>query len=207
METQIKLTKLASCAGCGAKVGAGTLAAMLERRGAAVYSADTQAKSLMNTDPELRTALTALLGAQAYTCAGELNRAYLSERIFADPDLLARVDALVHPAVYRDFEHWRLCAEAPYVVLESAILFESGGQTRCDTTVAVCIPQDIRVRRAAARDGVSAERILERMSRQMSDQQRALRADIVVRAVDFEEKEREADRLDALFRKGGQSPF
>lgn len=181
--------------------GKSTLAAMLEKRGAAVYSADTQAKSLMNTDPELRAALVALLGTQAYTENGELNRTYLSGRVFSAPDLLARLDAIVHPAVYRDFEHWRLCAQAPYAVLESAILFESGGQTRCDTTVAVCIPLEIRVRRAAARDGVSADRILERIHRQMSDEERALRADIVVRAVDFEEKEREADRLDALFRR------
>lgn len=181
--------------------GKSTLAAMLEKRGAAVYSADTQAKNLMSTDPELRAALVALLGTQAYTENSELNRTYLSGRVFSDPDLLARLDAIVHPAVYRDFEHWRLCIQAPYAVLESAILFESGGQTRCDTTVAVCIPLEIRIRRAAARDGVSADRILERIHRQMSDEERASRADIVVRAVDFEEKEREADRLDALFRR------
>lgn len=107
---------------------------------------------------------------------------------------------LGHPAVYRDFEHWRLCAQGPYAVFESAILFESGGDRRCDTTVAVCIPQQVRIERTMARDGLSREQVLARMERQMSDLQRAERADMVVTAVDFPEKEREADRLDALFR-------
>lgn len=179
--------------------GKSTLAAMLARRGAAVYSADVRAKELMDSDPVLMAGIRALLGECAYV-QGRLDRGYVAGKVFADAGLLARLDALVHPAVYRDFEHWRLCAQGPYAVFESAILFESGGDRRCDTTVAVCIPQQVRIERTMARDGLSREQVLARMERQMSDRQRAERADVVVTAVDFPEKECEADRLDALFR-------
>ena len=179
--------------------GKSTLAAMLARRGAAVYSADVRAKELMDSDPVLMAGIRALLGECAYV-QGRLDRGYVAGKVFADAGLLARLDALVHPAVYRDFEHWRLCAQGPYAVFESAILFESGGDRRCDTTVAVCIPQPVRIERTMARDGLSREQVLARMERQMSDRQRAERADVVVTAVDFPEKECEADRLDALVR-------
>lgn len=179
--------------------GKSTLAAMLEKRGAAVYYADSCAKELMNTDHILVENIKNLLGEQAYV-HGQLDRRYVAERVFLDAALLDRLNAIVHPATYMDFEHWRLCVEAPYVILESAILFESGGDKRCDVTVAVCIPENIRIGRVAERDGVSEEAVRARMGRQMTDEQRAARADIVVSAVDFEEKEREADRLDVFFR-------
>lgn len=185
--------------------GKSTLAAMLARRGAAVYCADVRAKELMNTDHVLVENIRDLLGAEAYV-HGQLDRRYVAERVFLDGGLLERLNALVHPVVYMDFEHWRLCVvDAPYAVLESAILFESGGDRRCDITVAVDIPLEIRLRRVAERDGLSPEAIRARMERQMPDKRRAALADIVVTAVDFEEKEREADRLDALFRQAGDA--
>lgn len=179
--------------------GKSTLAAMLEKRGGAVYYADPRAKELMNTDHILVENIKNLLGEQAYI-HGQLDRRYVAERVFLDAALLDRLNAIVHPATYMDFEHWRLCVQAPYVILESAILFESGGDKRCDVTVAVCIPENIRIGRVAERDGVSEEAVRARMGRQMTDEQRAALADIVVSPVDFEEKEREADRLDAFFR-------
>lgn len=180
--------------------GKSTLARMFLQRGAAVYSADPRAKELMTTDPALKTGILSLFGDQAYL-GTELNREHIARQVFSEPELLARLDALVHPAVYRDFEHWRLCQNAPYAVLESAILFESGGQAHCDITAAVCIPLELRIARTMERDGASRQQVLQRMERQMSDRQRASLADIVIRAENLEEKEHQADRLDALFRR------
>lgn len=184
--------------------GKSTLATMLARRGAAVYCADARAKELMDADPVLSGKIRDLLGSPAYV-EGRLDRRYVARKVFQDRDLLVRLDALVHPTVYMDFEHWRLCADAPYAVLESAILFESGGDRRCDVTVAVCIPEELRIGRTMLRDGISRAEVLARMDKQMPDSERAARADIVVTAADFGEKEREADRLDALFRENAGS--
>lgn len=178
--------------------GKSTLASMFEKRGAAVYYADQRAKELMNTDHILVENIKNLLGGQAYV-HGQLDRRYVAEKVFLDAALLDKLNAIVHPATYMDFEHWRLCVQAPYVILESAILFESGGDKRCDATVAVCIPENIRIERVAQRDGISEEAVRARIGRQMTDEQRAARADLVISPIDFEEKEREVVWLDALF--------
>ncbi len=183
-------------------IGSGktTFASMLEKRGAAVYYADTRAKSLMVENAALITAIKNLFGAQAYDEQGNINRAYISSRIFSDKTLLLQMNAIVHPAVYADFEHWRLCQEAPYVILESAILYESSGDERCDVTVTVSIPLEERINRTMERDGVSREAVIARINSQMSDQERESRSSIIVRASTLPDKELEAARLDEYFR-------
>ena len=182
-------------------IGSGktTFASMLEKRGAAVYYADTRAKSLMVENATLIAAIKSLFGEQAYDEQGNINRAYISSRIFSDKNLLLQMNAIVHPAVYTDFEHWRLCQDAPYVVLESAILFDSGGDKRCDVTVTVSIPMEERISRTMERDGASREAVMSRINSQMSDAERERLSTIVVRAATWEEKESEATRLDSYF--------
>lgn len=183
-------------------IGSGktTLAKMLEEKGAAVYYADTRAKEMMDADHVLVENIKDLLGPQAYR-HGRLDRAYVAERVFLDKSLLGKLNALVHPAVYMDFEHWRLCLSEPYAVLESAILFESGGDSRCDVTVAVTIPEDLRVKRVMERDGTDESAVMARMRSQMSDTERSKRADIVVDEPELDGKRAAAARLDAFFRE------
>lgn len=183
-------------------IGSGktTLAKMLEEKGAAVYYADTRAKEMMDADHVLVENIKDLLGPQAYRL-GRLDRAYVAGRVFLDKSLLGKLNALVHPAVYMDFEHWRLCLSEPYAVLESAILFESGGERRCDVTVAVAIPEDLRIKRVMERDGADEAAVRARMRSQMSDAERCKRADIVVNEPELDGKCAAAVRLDAFFRE------
>ncbi len=182
-------------------IGSGktTLAKMLEEKGAAVYYADTRAKEMMDADhaggKHKGSAWAAGLQAR------QIDRAYVAERVFLDKSLLGKLNALVHPAVYMDFEHWRLCLNEPYAVLESAILFESGGDSRCDITVAVTIPEDLRVKRVMERDGTDESAVRARMRSQMSDAERSKRADIVVDEPELDGKRAAAARLDAFFRE------
>lgn len=185
--------------------GKSTLASMFEQQGAAVYYADRRAKELMNTDHILVENIKNLLGEQAYV-HGQLDRRYVAEKVFLDAALLDKLNAIVHPATYMDFEHWRLCVQAPYAILESAILFESGGDKRCDVTIAVSIPESIRIERVAQRDGISEEAVRARMARQMTDEQRAALADIVISPIDFEQKQREVIWFDALISLAANLP-
>ena len=183
-------------------IGSGktTFASMLEKKGAAVYYADQRAKELMNDDHILVENIKDIFSPQAYR-QGELDRSYIAERIFFDKKLLHALNSIVHPAVYMDFEHWRLCQnEAPYVVLESAILFESHGDRRCDVTVTVSIPLELRIQRTMERDKTDDSSVRARISSQISDNEREKLSDIVVTASTFEQKEIEAIRLDAFFR-------
>ena len=144
---------------------------MLSGYGVAVYVADDRAKELMTDSEQLRSALVAAFGEATYD-GGKLNRAYLAESVFSNTEALARLNAIVHPAVMADFDRWANEQEGDYVVLESAILFEAGLDDRVDTTVAVMAPKDIRLQRAMQRDGATREQIERRMDNQLSDDRR-----------------------------------
>ena len=105
--------------------GKSTLCRLFERRGIAVYCSDAEAKRLMTDDAALRAAVAGRFGAEVYA-DGSLDRALLAARVFSDPEALADLDALVHPAVMRDFAAWADRQSGPYVILESAILFDAG---------------------------------------------------------------------------------
>ena len=174
--------------------GKSTVAELLNIRGVAIYDSDSRAKELMNGNEALREALIAAFGAECYTDAG-LNRAWLAERVFGNKAELERLNAIVHPAVMRDFAAWAEAQEGDYVVLESAILLEAGLEEHVDVVVAVMAPKDIRLERAMQRDGASREKIEERMRNQMSDDERTDRAKYAVVNIDIEELEEDVEQL------------
>ncbi|MGB5944159.1 MAG: dephospho-CoA kinase [Leeuwenhoekiella sp.] len=147
--------------------GKSTVAKIFETLGIPVYIADTEAKRLMHT-PQLKTQIIKLLGEAAYQ-ENKLNRNYVSTQVFDDPDLLTKLNAIVHPAVKSDFRHWANKQHAPYVIKESAILFETGGDRECDLTILVTAPERERIRRVIQRDGTTAEEVLKRINKQWPD--------------------------------------
>ena len=174
--------------------GKSTVAELLNIRGVAIYDSDSRAKALMADDEALRAALIEAFGAECYTDEG-LNRAWLAERVFGNKAELERLNAIVHPAVMRDFAAWAEAQEGDYVVLESAILLEAGLEEHVDVVVAVMAPKDIRLERAMQRDGVSREQIEVRMRNQMSDDERTDRAKYAVVNIDIEELEEDVEQL------------
>jgi dephospho-CoA kinase len=156
--------------------GKSTVCRLLAGRGAPVYDSDSRARELMDGDGEIRRAIEALLGTAAYRGDGLLDRGYVAGRVFGDRMLLASLNSIVHPAVALDFEAWTLpFRDRPYVVLESAILLESGFDRFVDCVVAVAAPVEVRIERTAGR-GVSREDVMRRMDNQLTDEERARRA-------------------------------
>lgn len=168
--------------------GKSTVARLLAMLGADVYVADDRAKALMHTDSILREGVTGLFGREAYSSeSGELNRAYIASQVFGNADKLAALNALVHPAVERDFLAWAaqldgLVERPAYVVEEAAVLIESGGWRRMDCLVVVTAPLEVRLGRVIRRDRVSHEAAMERIRAQMDEQARLGYADFVVEA-------------------------
>lgn len=148
--------------------GKSTVCRLLADMGAAVYDSDARAKALMNEDKALREAIIVAFGEECYGEEG-LNRAYLAAQVFGNEEALARLNAIVHPAVRADFRAWAEVQQSTYVVLESAILFEAGFENEVDSTLAVMSPLEERVRRTMERDGATREEVLRRISHQMSD--------------------------------------
>ena len=157
--------------------GKSTVCRLFAERGVPVYDSDSEAKRLMGEDPSLRAALVEAFGDETFR-DGVLNRRYLAATVFGDRHALARLEALVHPCVKRDFERWAAERTAePYVVLECAILYESGMDAAVDRVVAVVAPEELRLVRVNARDGASAAEIRRRMAAQLSDDVLSARAD------------------------------
>ena len=145
------------------------------------YDCDRAAKELYDRDPELLASVVALTGPEVIGPEGRLDRAVLAGRIFSDPALRSAVEALVHPAVIRDFDRWKAVQEGPLVVIEAAILLENpkfSGLYDCVVTVAA--PESVRIDRVVARDGLAPEQVRRRMASQWDDAARAAAADYIL---------------------------
>ena len=153
---------------------------VLEKLGVAVYYADREARRLMNQDPDLIGGIVSILGEDSYK-RGELDRVFVSERIFSNPVLLERMNNEVHPVVRKDYANWvNSRMDAPYVVEEAAILFESGANKGLDWTVLVYAPENLRIQRVMERDGVDEEKVRKRMANQMDEEMKKELADEVI---------------------------
>lgn len=174
--------------------GKSTVCAILAEFGVAVYDSDSRAKRLMNEDNTLRERLVERFGSEVY-CVEGLNRRYLAERVFGNPEELKALNAIVHPAVMDDFDRWALEQEGSYVVLESAILFEASLDRRVDVSVAVMAPEELRIERAMQRDGAQREQIVARMNNQISDQERVERAKYTIVNIDIDNLRSDVEQL------------
>jgi dephospho-CoA kinase len=155
------------------------VARLLKRRGIDVYDCDAAAKRLMRHDPELRRQLTALIGPDCYLASESgqqptLNKAAVAQFLLASEENAHAIDAIVHPAVFRDFE------ESGQLWLESAILYESGANRLVDRVIVVTAPEEVRVQRIMARDGLSRERAIEWLGRQWPQDEVRRRADFEI---------------------------
>jgi dephospho-CoA kinase len=122
-----------------------------------------------------------LLGDDAYTSEGQLNRAFISSKIFNNKELLEGVNAIVHPIVFSDFDAWLENHKAePYILKEAAIMFESDSYKMVDKVIIVTAPDAIRIERSMKRDYASYEEVSSRMSKQMPQNEKEKLADYVI---------------------------
>ena len=169
--------------GITGNIGSGktTVCKIFEVLGIPVFYADDAAKEVMVTDAELIAGIKQTFGNEAYFEDGELNRKYIAGIVFNDKEELAKLNALVHPAVFRAFDKWVLLQKsAPYVLKEAAILFESGSYKKCDRTIMVTAPLDLRIKRVTTRDGITADEVKSRNDRQFTEEKKLAMADDVI---------------------------
>ena len=177
--------------------GKSTVCRLFAAKGIPVYDSDSEAKRLMAA--ELRGAIEARFGRDIYR-EGELDRGRLATIVFADSQALADLNAIVHPAVMRDFAAWAERQTADYVVLESAILYEAGLENAVDLVVAVLAPVELRVERACRRDGADPEAVRRRIAAQMDDDTLCRRADFTLVNILEADLVPAVDELDRRFR-------
>ncbi|MDR1601353.1 MAG: dephospho-CoA kinase [Tannerella sp.] len=159
--------------------GKSTVASLFAAYDIPVYVADDAGKRLMNTSPYLRNRLTSLLGNDIYGEDG-LNRRMMASLIFNDTCLLERVNAIIHPAIAIDFDHWLEWQTGRYAVLESAILFESGFDGKVEIRLTVHAPEALRLQRVMSREQAGEAEVRQRMNNQLPDEIKVKYADYVI---------------------------
>ncbi len=147
-----------------------------------VFYADTVAKEIMVTDALLIEGVRNTFGTESYFDDGKLNNKHIAAIVFNNAEELAKLNALVHPAVFRAFESWQatIPASVPYTLKEAALLFESDSYKMCDASILVTAPVEVRLSRVMQRDGVTAAQVQARMDKQFSDEQKRALADYFV---------------------------
>jgi dephospho-CoA kinase len=147
--------------------------------GIPVFSADTEAKEVMDIDTSIILRINTIAGKNLYA-TGSLDRAELAKLIFNNSTLLEKVNSLVHPVVFSRFREWERKQTSPYVIMEAAILLESGASSVVDRIITVVAPIEERVKRIFHRSNLSREQVMERMRNQMDDSERIKKSDYVI---------------------------
>jgi len=157
-------------------IGSGktTICKIFEVLDVPVFYADTVAKQLMVTDLILIDGVKLAFGEESYSPAGMLNNKHIASIVFNNLQELERLNALVHPAVFRAFDRWmgNIPENTPYILKEAALLFESESYKMCDTSILVTAALQTKLERVTQRDGVTAEQVLARMDKQFTDEQK-----------------------------------
>lgn len=159
--------------------GKSTVCRILGVLGVPVFEADAEGRRLLSEDPDVIAAVRKHFGPDLIGQQG-VDRKALAEIVFKDAAALKELNAIVHPAVRKAFARWAEAQEAPYMVLEAAVLAESGGRSQVDELWVVSAPEDLRIQRVMARDGVVEEAVRARMANQLPDAEREALADAVL---------------------------
>ena len=160
--------------------GKSTISRLLNSMGIPVYIADTESKRLTESSLDIREKLAERFGRDLYA-QGKLNKALLASLIFENEDNRNYVNSVIHPIVRMDFERWKAQQiQSPVVVIETAILFETGYFKTVDISVTVAAPEDLRIRRVERREGWSRESIIARIRSQFPEEEKIHRSDFVI---------------------------
>jgi dephospho-CoA kinase len=147
--------------------------------GIPVFSADRAARNIMDGDKDVKEAIKSIAGRDLYS-DGALDRVALAALIFNNSNLLGKVNSLVHPVVFEHFATWEKEQSAPYIIMEAAILFESGASKLVDRTATIIAPVEERLNRVMLRSKLSREQVMERMKNQMDDETRIRLSDYII---------------------------
>lgn len=160
--------------------GKSTLAKLMQIMGVPVYFADDRSKILLNKNSLIKSQLIHRFGPDIYTKEGA-NKPLLASLIFGNSEHMAFVNALVHPILLEDFITWSSqFIYSPIIVMEAAILFESGFDKHVDKTLLVCAPLEQRIASVMKRDSSSREQVVRIIAAQLSEQEKREKSDFIL---------------------------
>jgi len=186
-------TKIIGLTG-GIGSGKSTIANYFKSLGVPVYIADDEAKKILFL-PEVVQEITTTFGESVLT-DGTPDKAKLANVVFNNPEKLAMLNGIIHPKVAQHFKRWMKENNGKIFVLkEAAILFESGSYKDCDSIILVTAPMEIRIARVMQRDGISREKVLNRIENQWNEDKKAALSNYIINNIDLETAKIEAFKI------------
>lgn len=152
-----------------------------------IYNTDEEAKKLLYFNDDINTQVVKSFGDGVLGNDKLIDRSKLAEIVFTDKEKLNTLNNIIHPAVAEHFNNWcRQQKNAPYVLKEAAILFESGAYKAVDKVISVVAPVNLKIERTIKRDNTTAELVQQRMNNQTSDEEKTKRSDFVIKNTEKE---------------------
>lgn len=159
--------------------GKSTVCQVFETLGIPVFYADLSARSVTETEPQVVAKIKELFGADIYT-GNKLDRQKVAALVFADKALLQKLNDIIHPATIAYGKQWLEAQSTPYAIKEAAIFFESGSSKDMDIMIGVFAPVEVRIERIIDRDNTTREKVLDRMSQQMDEEEKMKLCDHII---------------------------
>jgi dephospho-CoA kinase len=192
-------TKIIGLTG-GIGSGKTTVSQLLCKAKIPIYFADIEAKWLMQHDTTLTNQLKETFGEHIYE-NNKLKTKDLASIVFNNPSELKKLNALVHPVVRSHFRKFVNRSRKPYVIIENAILYESGMSEMCDYVIVVTAPIEERIKRVMQRDEASKKEVEARMKNQWDDERKIQKADFVIHNLDRRQLQEQVEKLLLLLKK------
>jgi dephospho-CoA kinase len=164
--------------------GKSTVCRLFGQLGRTVLSADNIAHELTQHNESVKAGIRRVFGPDMYAVDGSLDRRKLAAVVFRDESLRKKLNAIIHPLVFQSLENRILDlspgARTPYVLIEAALIFETGMNERLDYVIVVDAPEEKRITRVIARDGISRREVMQRIRSQFTVGQRRMKADFII---------------------------
>ena len=173
--------------------------------GIPVYNSDNAAKRMYFL-PEVRQQLMRRFGDGFYLSDNELNRKYIADLVFHDETAQRDLEGILYPALFVDFGQWMAKQETPYVLFESALVFEKRLEKQFDAVVMVSASEQTRLRRAMLRDHCDEATVRARMAKQWPEEGKRLLADYVIWHENDDEDEALLEQIMRLHKFCGLNP-
>jgi dephospho-CoA kinase len=164
----------------GIGTGKSTVAKLFGILGAKLFNSDENARDQYFV-PEIKQQVISLLGEECYNTDGTINRKCISNKIFSDTLLLQKLNAIIHPAVRKDFKAFVNANPGKLIIKESALLFEVGLDKELDKIILVTSPLELRIERVMKRDGLSREEVLKKIKSQLSEEEKMKLTPYIIR--------------------------
>lgn len=159
--------------------GKSYVCSLFKALGIPVFDSDAEAKQLYYRH-EVKEKIVDRFGPNVYLEDGTLDRRGLANRLFSDACALGYVESVLYPVLNARFAKWAEGQDAPYVLYESALVFEKHLELMFDAVIVVAASEPVRIRRVRLRDHCTEEQVLARMAMQMPQAEKVSQADYVI---------------------------